>query len=205
MKKFGILPGFLLAVGALLLTAAGASRFINGTEIPQSVTLLYSTGAQSATLGATTTTTLASSGAVTMASTLGVVGAVSVTGALGVTGAVTLKDDELYLKNVSADGTASTFSAQGTIGASGLVSSLVTHAATVGTNGDSYTLPDDAVGAVRMVCNAAAANNMDVFPFTSDSINKESANAAINLLAGECTLCVKMTAVKWGCVIGAAN
>lgn len=195
----------VLAIAAFVtLTAAGASRFINGTEIPQSVTLLYSTGSQAATLGAVTATSVASSGA--MSGTTGTfTGAVAVSGALGVTGAVTLKNESLLLTSVTADGTASTTSAQGTVGASGLVSSLVTHAATVGTNGDSYTLPDAAVGAVYMVCNAAAANNMDVFPFTSDSINKESANTAINLVAGECALCVKVTAVKWGCVIGVAN
>ena len=46
---------------------------------------------------------------------------------------------------------------------------------------------------------------MDVFPYTSDSINKETADTAINLVAGECAICFKLTAVKWGCVIGVAN
>ncbi len=65
----------LLAIAAFLtLTAAGASRFINGTEIPQSVTLLYSTGSQSATLGATTVTTLSAS------SNVAVTGNVTVSG-----------------------------------------------------------------------------------------------------------------------------
>ena len=49
MKHFPIVIISLLAF--VVLTAAGASRFVNGTEIPQAVTLLYSTGSQNASLG----------------------------------------------------------------------------------------------------------------------------------------------------------
>jgi hypothetical protein len=49
MKHFPIVILSLLAF--VVLTAAGASRFVNGTEIPQGVTLLYSTGNQNAAFG----------------------------------------------------------------------------------------------------------------------------------------------------------
>ena len=211
------------ALGAFAVLAVGWT--VNSNEVwvrgvlkagSSKVSLTDSTGNLATTSGTYTgnvgvSGTLGVTGAATLQSTLSVVGAsalsgaVSVTGALGVTGAVTLKSASFLLTSVSADGTASTESAQGTTGPSGLISSLVTHASTVGTNGDSYTLPDASIGAINVVCNAAAANNMDVFPFTSDSINKESANTAVNLVAGECMLCVKVTAVKWGCIIGVAN
>ncbi len=170
-----------------MLTAAGASRYVNGTEIPNAVTLLYSSGSQAATLGATSATSLA------------------VSGSLGVTGAVTLRNASLSLTSLNAGATASTESAQGTVGASGLISTLAVQADTVGSAGDSFTLPSAVAGLVQVVCNGAAANAMDVFPFTSDSINKESANTAISLAAGECMICFAFTAVKWGCVIGSAT
>jgi hypothetical protein len=188
----------LAVVGFLTLTAAGASRYVNGTEIPQAVTLLYSTGSQAAALGATTTAALTST-------TGSFSGAVAISGALGVTGAVTLKDNELYLTSLSAGATGSTTSAQGVVAASGLISTLATQADTVASAGDSFTLPSAVAGMVEVVCNGAAANAMDVFPFTSDSINKESADTAISLAAGECMICFAFTAVKWGCVIGSAT
>lgn len=203
MKRYILVA--VLAISGLVAGVASAVDFNSAASWfkgviyagTSRVALTNSTGNLSTTSGSFSTGVTAVTGTFT--------GNVGVSGALGVTGAATLKNASLLLTSVSADGTASTESAQGTVGASGLISSLVTHASTVGTNGDSYTLPDDSIGSVRMVCNAAAANNMDVFPFTSDSINKESANAAVNLVAGECMLCVKMTAVKWGCVIGVAN
>lgn len=227
MKRF-VIP-IVLVTSALVVAVAGAvnynaaSSWFRGVvyagsskvQITDSTgNLVTSSGTYTGNVGVSGT--LGVTGALTARSTLAVsgtltaptgtfTGPVGVSGALGVTGAVTLANASFLLTSVSADQTASTESAQGTTGPSGLISALVTHASTVGTNGDSYTLPDDAVGSVRMVCNAAAANNMDVFPFTSDSINKESANAAVNLVAGECMICLKMTAVKWGCVIGVAN
>jgi hypothetical protein len=132
-------------------------------------------------------------------------GAVAVSGALGVSGAVTLRNASLNLTSLNAGATASTESAQSIVGASGLISTLAVQADTVGSAGDSFTLPSAVAGLVQVVCNGAAANAMDVFPFTSDSINKETANTAISLAAGECMFCVAFTAVKWGCVIGSAT
>ncbi len=111
----------------------------------------------------------------------------------------------LKLQSLSAGVTASTTSAQGIVAASGLVNVLATQADTVAVAGDSFTLPSAVAGLVQMVCNGAASNAMDVFPFTSDSINKETADTAISLAAGECMFCMAFTTVKWGCVIGSAN
>jgi hypothetical protein len=198
MKRY-ILPA-VLVVSALVAGVASAVDYNSAVSWFKGV--IYAGSSRVALTNSTgnlSTTTGTFSGAVN------ITGAVAITGALGVTGAATLKNASLLLTSVSADATASTHSAQGTVGASGLISTLGTHAATVGSAGDSFTLPDASIGALQVVCNAAAANAMDVFPFTSDSINKESADTAISLAAGECMLCVKFTAVKWGCVIGSAT
>lgn len=118
---------------------------------------------------------------------------------------VTIASRHLGLTSLNAGATASTHSAQGTVGASGLISTLGTQAATVGSAGDSFTLPSAVAGLVQVVCNGAAANAMDVFPFTSDQINSASADAAISLAAGECMICIAFSAVRWGCVIGSAT
>jgi hypothetical protein len=219
------LKGFLLALGAVLLMASGANRYINGTEIPRNKTLLYSDGAQSATLGATAvsgaltvsgnggiTGTLAVTGAVTMRSTLDVTGAVSasgitnsgnstVTGALAVTGATTLRNADVLLSSVAAGVTADVGSAQG----NGAMTTLATQVTTSASAGDAVTLPTPAAGKLVVVCNAAAANAIDAFPPAGVQVNKESANTAIALAAGECMFCMGFSATRWGCVIGSAN
>lgn len=196
IRKFAVLASVLaLLVTSIAFAAPSVSTWVkNGSVWFKGVVYAGTSGVQlTDATGNLSTTTGAFSGAV------------NVVGALGVTGAVTLKDNDLLLTSLSADATASTHSAQGTVGASGLISTLGVQAATVGTAGDSFTLPDAAVGTVIMVCNAAAANAMDVFPFTSDRINSAAADAAISLAAGECMQCVKFTAIRWGCVIGSAT
>lgn len=148
--------------------------------------------------GNLSTTTLALSGNETVGGNL------SVTGTLAVTGATTLKG-LLNYTSVTAGVTASTWSAQGLVAASGLVSTFATQASTSGSAGDSLTLPAVAAGAVYMACNRAAANAIDVFPYVSDAINKETANVAIALAAGECMFCLGFDDVQWGCVIGSAT
>jgi len=129
---------------------------------------------------------------------------VAVAGTLAVTGATTLRNASLSLSSV-ASVAASTTSAQGIIAANGLVTTLSTQATSSATAGDSLTLPSAVAGLVVVTCNGAAANAIDVFPFTSDSINKETADTAIALAAGECMICIAFTAVRWGCVIGSAT
>lgn len=103
--------------------------------------------------------------------------------------------------SINAGVTAATGSAQG----DGPITKFVTQVTTSGTAGDALTLPPAAAGLVRMVCNHAASNAVDLFPASSDRINKESANTAISLAAGECAFCIAADAVYWGCVIGSAN
>lgn len=173
-----------LALVAASCATGGANRFINGTEIPRSKTLVTTADAQSVTLGAVSAT-----------------GAVSVGGALAVTGATTLRGADLTLSSVSAGVTAATGSAQG----DGAMTTLAVQVTTSATNGDAVTLPTAVLGKIVFVCNNAAANSVDVFPASGAQVNKETANTAIALAAGECMQCMGFSATRWGCVIGSAN
>ena len=68
---------------------------------------------------------------------------------------------------------------------------------TVGSAGDSATLPDVEIGTVVTVKNNAATNSMDLFPFTGETINGGSANAAKAIAAGTTLGFVKATATNW--------
>lgn len=181
MKRHPMIP--LAAFAFVILTAAGASRYVNGTEIPNAVTLLYSSGSQAATLGAVTASSVA------------------VSGAVSVTGAVTLNNAAITFGSLAAGVTAATGSAQG----DGAMTTFATQVSTSASAGDAVTLIAAAAGRVALVCNRAAANAIDVFPAASDAINKETANTAISLAAGECMYCLAFDAVQWGCVIGSAT
>jgi hypothetical protein len=180
--------GVLLGLAFVVLTAAGASRYINGTEIKQSVTLLNTTDA--AVVGST----LAVTGAATFASTVGV------TGAVGITGDLTVRDD-VIVSDIADAVTADTGSAQG----GGAITGTIVRVSTSATNGDAVTLPAAAAGLVQVVCNHAAANSVDAFPASGDAINGAGANTAIALAAGECMICFAANATNWGCVIGSAT
>ncbi len=151
-------------------------------------------------VGSAGSTLVDASGNVTVPGTLGIVGAVSLTGALGITGDLTLRDD-LIIADLAAGVTAAVGSSQG----DGPITNTAVQVSTVGTAGDAQTLPAAAAGILHMVCNRAAANAMDLFPASGDAINKESANTAISLAAGECALCLAFDGVQWGCVIGSAT
>lgn len=121
-------------------------------------------------------------------------------GAVGVTGDLTLGDDLIFADTATGI-TADVGSAQG----NGVISNTAAQATTSATNGDAMTLPSPVAGRVQIVCNAAAANSVDVFPASGHQINKESANTAIALVAGECMICVGFSTTRWGCVIGSAT
>lgn len=103
--------------------------------------------------------------------------------------------------NVLAGVTAATGSAQG----DGPITAYVTQVTTVGTAGDCLTLPVAVPGRQYIVANHAASNAMDLFPASGDRINKETANAAISLAAGEGAVCTAVDTTYWLCVIGSAN
>jgi hypothetical protein len=114
---------------------------------------------------------------------------------------LTVSTRYLGLAAVSGSVTADVGSAAG----SGAMTNTAVQVSTAASAGDAVTLPAAATGLVSMVCNGAAANAIDVFPAASDSINKETANVAIALAAGECMLCVAFDAIRWGCVVGSAT
>jgi hypothetical protein len=72
---------------------------------------------------------------------------------------------------------------------------------TVGTAGDSATLPAAKPGAVIWIKNGAASNSMDVFPASGESINALSNDAAFALAATKGNFFVCTLAGKWDTVI----
>ncbi len=107
----------------------------------------------------------------------------------------------LSFTSVAAGVTADVGSAQG----NGVITTFATQVTTAAVSGDALTLPVPAAGKTAFVCNAAASNPIDVFPSSGTQVNKETANTAISLAAGECMNCVGFSATRWGCVIGSAN
>ncbi len=120
---------------------------------------------------------------------------------LAASGTTTLSGANLTLASVSAGVTAATGSSQG----DGVITTLATQVTTSAVSGDAQTLPTTAVGRYVFVCNAAASNPIDVFPASGSQINKETANVAISLAAGECMTCIGFSTTRWGCNIGSAN
>ena len=69
---------------------------------------------------------------------------------------------------------------------------------TVGTAGDSATLPSPVELGTRItVKNNAASNSMDLFPNSGETINGGSADAAKAIAAGACITLVKASATNW--------
>jgi hypothetical protein len=182
----------VLAVAAFLtLTAAGASRYVNGTEIPQAVTLLYSTGSQSATLGASTATSLGVSGAV------GITGALTVTGATTHVGAVTFSAPPLF---ASAE-TGLTAHAGGTQAAALALSAtkFMHQVTTVGTAADSVALPAPVLGTCHLIVNEAASNAMQVFAVTPATVNGVTTATGVSLSAKKGMMCCAASTTDYAC------
>ena len=114
---------------------------------------------------------------------------------------LTVSTRYLGIAAVSGSVTADVGSAAG----SGAMTNTAVQVSTAASAGDAVTLPAAVAGLVSIVCNGAAANAIDMFPAASDSINKETANTAISLAAGECAFCLAFDAIRWGCVIGSAT
>ncbi len=195
---------------------AGAHVVIENTDSAQTLAVYGASGASIDTgsanasisvlagsmveLWGTSATTWSSSQSLCVASGAGSFTTLAASSTLAVTGAATLSST-LTLASVSAGVTAATGSSQG----DGAITSLATQVTTAAVSGDAQTLPAAAVGKVQIVCNAAASNPIDVFPVSGTQINKETANVAISLAAGECMLCVGFSTTRWGCTIGSAN
>ena len=81
-----------------------------------------------------------------------------------------------------------------------LSSSQVNVVTTVGSNGDSVMLPPATLGSWIVVANDGSANRyMSVFPSSGGIINRQSANASINLGPGAAVNCVSGFAGRWAC------
>ena len=98
---------------------------------------------------------------------------------------------------VEAGITASTDSAQGSVGDADVITEGVNIVGTVASAGDSLTLPYGArIGSTVTVKNQAA-NSMDLFPALADTINGGTANAALAITNDFAKTLVKTTALNW--------
>jgi hypothetical protein len=197
MKRFRFLTGFGLALMAVLLVAASNDRFINGTAIPREKTLVYTTGSQSISAGAVTATSIVNSGNTSIAGTL------AVTGASSLVGAATFSAPPKFASAVTGIVGATASNQAG--GQPIPLTAALYSVGTVGSSGDSVTLPTGAaLGHMVIVENRAASNTMDVFPGASGSINNGAGDVALPVLAGKAYACFSTTAgvsaVKWACV-----
>lgn len=74
---------------------------------------------------------------------------------------------------------------------------------TVATGGDSVLLPPAVQGLCVVVCNAAAANSMNVFPRSGESINALAADAAFAMASNKAALFVCMATGVWNSILTA--
>lgn len=74
---------------------------------------------------------------------------------------------------------------------------------TVATGGDSAQLPAAKPGRWRVVVNAAAANSMNVFPASGESINAIAADSAFAVAANKTALFFCAVAGVWNSVLTA--
>lgn len=74
---------------------------------------------------------------------------------------------------------------------------------TVGTAGDSATLPAAKAGDWRIIKNAHATNSMDVFPATGETVNAGSANAAFAVAATKAALFFAAKDGHWDTILTA--
>ncbi len=184
MKRFRFVGGFGVALLALFVIAATNDRYINGTAIPREKVLVYTTGSQAITAAAVTATSVVNSGVLTQ------------------TGAATFSLPPRFASAVTGV-TASTGGIQG--GNPILLTTSLYSVGTVGTSGDSVTLPTGAaLGHTVVVENRAATNSLDVFPGASGAVNNKAADALYPLPAGKALTCYSLTAAaaatNWACV-----
>lgn len=83
------------------------------------------------------------------------------------------------------------------------IANMTTRVVTVGTAGDSVKLPPAVPGLMLMVINAAAANSMNVFPSTGQSINALGANAAFAQAANKIALFMAASPTQWHSILSA--
>lgn len=106
----------------------------------------------------------------------------------------------VYLKNASdavvTVDAAVTAHAGGGQGSATAITKDYTNISTCATAGDSVKLPTAAVGLTHTITNRGAAS-ADVFPYTGDTINGGSANAAIKLPVGATYQFIAINSTDW--------
>jgi hypothetical protein len=80
---------------------------------------------------------------------------------------------------------------------------MVSRVTTVATAADSVKLPSAVPGLQVTVINAAAANAMNMFPATGETINALSANTALSITANKAVLCIATAPGKWHTILTA--
>jgi hypothetical protein len=163
----------------------GAGTVVASIDISGNIT-----GAGTITGGAT----VASGGDVTMP------GALAVTTTLGVTGATTLS----AALNLAGIETSLTAHAGGTQAAALALDTTkaVSVVTTVGTAADSVKLAAaTGSGRTKVVSNQAAANSMQLYAASTETINGVASATGVAVAAGKSALCVDYAAGKWLAII----
>lgn len=92
----------------------------------------------------------------------------------------------------------------GAIGDAGAqLPSMLNRVSTVGTAADSVVLPAGKPGMSVFVANDAAANSLNVFPNTGESINAGATNAAFAVAAAKSATFTCITTGKWHAILSA--
>jgi len=74
---------------------------------------------------------------------------------------------------------------------------------TSATGGDSATLPPAKAGMIRIVCNSASANAMDVFPAVGEYINAIAQDGAFSIVANKVAIFFCFVDGKWNSILTA--
>jgi len=108
----------------------------------------------------------------------------------------------LWIQSLSAVDNITATSGGGQAGAY-QIANMTTRVTTVAVAADSVKLPPAVPGLMLMVINAAAANSMNVFPSTGQSINALAANAAFAMAANKISLFIASSATQWHSILSA--
>lgn len=110
---------------------------------------------------------------------------------------------DLWLDSMSTRNGITALAGGGQAGTSHILTERFNRVTTVASAADSVKLPPAVPGIDMFVVNAAAANSMNVFPSTGDSINALSANAALAVAANKTVHLICVVAGIWNAIVTA--
>ncbi len=155
--------------------------------------------------GNVSTTTGTFSGAVS-ASGITNTGNSTVTGTLAVTGATALRGVTTFSSSVNFASavTGVTAATSGTFGGSPIAATTsLVEVGTVGSSGDSVTLPTGiTLGKMVVVSNKAASNALNLFAPSGGYVNNKAQNGSLQVVAGKAFACYATdpAVITWACV-----